>query len=110
MPSIRREVQALDPQLPLFAAGTLERQVAATLTLDRVPAPCCWRRSRSIAVLLAAIGIYGVTAHAVGQRTHEVGIRMALGARAADVLRLMLAQHLRPALAASARRRRRRWR
>ena len=98
VPSIRREARALDPRLPLFAAGTLDRQVTATLASPRFRAVLL-AAFAVIAVLLAAIGIYGVTAHAVGQRTHEVGIRMALGARRIDVLRLILAQHLRPALA-----------
>jgi putative ABC transport system permease protein len=97
VPSIRSEVRALDPHLPLFAVGTLNGQIAATLTSPRFRAVLL-AAFAAIAVILAAIGIYGVTAHAVGQRTQEVGIRMALGARRIDVLRLMIAQYLRPAL------------
>jgi putative ABC transport system permease protein len=95
--TLRREVQAIDPQLPLFRMGTLDGEIARTLSQPRFQATLLgW--FAAIALLLATIGIYGVTSHAVGQRTQEVGIRMALGARRDDVLRLIIAQHLRPAL------------
>jgi putative ABC transport system permease protein len=95
VPSVRREVQALDPQLPLFGVGTLEEALAGTLIQNRFQA-LLLSGFATIALLLAAVGIYGVTSHAVGQRTHEMGIRMALGAGALEVRRLILAQHLAP--------------
>jgi predicted permease len=97
IPAIRRELQALDPQMPLFEVGTLAGELSDTLNGPRFQATLlAW--FAGIALLLATIGIYGVTSHAVGQRTQEVGIRMALGARGTDVLMLILGQHLRPAL------------
>jgi predicted permease len=97
LPALRREVQTLDPQLPLFEAGTLAEQVSTTLSQPRFQATLlAW--FAAIALLLATVGIYGVTSHAVNQRTQEVGIRMALGAQGMDVLALLVFQHLRPAL------------
>ena len=97
LPALGHEVRQLNPQLPLFEVGTLDAELADTLTHPRFRAVLL-AAFALIALLLASVGIYGVTAHAVGQRRHEVGIRMALGASAPAVLSLIVQQHLRPAL------------
>jgi putative ABC transport system permease protein len=97
MSAIRREVQSLDPQLPVFRVTTLATEVSTTLIQSRFQATLL-AGFAAIALLLASIGIYGVTSHAVGQRTQEVGIRMAMGAQRSTVRTLMLKQHVTPAL------------
>jgi putative ABC transport system permease protein len=97
LPSLRAAAREVNPQVVVHSAGTLAGEFSDTLASPRFRA-ILLAGFAVIALLLASIGIYGVTAHAVSQRTHEVGIRMALGARGGDVLGMMVAQHLRPAL------------
>jgi putative ABC transport system permease protein len=88
---VRRDVAKADPNLPLYYVGTPESQLASFVAGNRIIATMFWIFGL-VAVVLASVGIYGVMSFAVNQRTQEFGVRMALGADAGRILRMVLTQ------------------
>jgi predicted permease len=89
--SMRRELAALDPELPLYDVQTLEERVASSVE-GRRAAVTLATAFGLVALLLATLGIYGVLAYQVTQRTREIGIRMALGSESGRVFRLIVGE------------------
>ena len=88
---IRDAVQAINPALPVFGAETLDDAISASLAVRQFSLRVIELFALT-ALLLASLGIYGVIAYMVSERTHEIGVRVALGAQRANILRLILAQ------------------
>ena len=98
----RAQVAAVDKDLALTQTTTLEDVVESSMGGQRSSARRCSRRFAGIALLLAALGIYGVLAYFVSQRSRELGIRLALGARPAALFRMVVGQGMRPVAAGAA--------
>jgi putative ABC transport system permease protein len=93
-PAIREAIWRVDRDQPVWKVRTMESLVDDALGSKRVLLGLIGAFA-TVAVLLAGVGIFGVMSFAVTQRTHEVGVRMALGARGSEVLRLIVGQGLR---------------
>jgi predicted permease len=100
-PGIRAAVKSVDPSLPVYSVFTMDQSIARSLAEQRFHLMLLVTLS-AVALLLAAAGIYSVVSFVVALRTHEIGVRLALGATGSDIVRLLTRQGLRPVILGAA--------